>query len=153
MRFTPINDYAADQQAAAFRLWPRSIYPFEVLEAKERISSKGNDMIELRVKLFNNEGKERTIFDYLVDTENTAYKLRHFAKATGMLPQYDKGEMLAEHMVGKTGKCQLGIQKDKTGVYPDKNVISDYVPVVATDAPSATPTPATDPMEDDEIPF
>jgi len=152
MRFEPMTDNAADTQANAFRLWKRGLYDFEVVEAEDRTSKAGNDMVELQVRIYNQEGRSRVIFDYLVATEATGYKIRHFASATGMLAQYEKGELDAKQMLGKTGRCQLGIQKDKQGLYPDKNIINDYVPKVAGGESGVSSAPAADEM-DDEIPF
>jgi len=147
MKFKPMSDLDADTQANAFRLFQRGIYDFEIVEAKERISSAGNNMMEMRVKIFDKEGHFRTIFDYLVDSDATGYKLRHFAKATGLLAHYEKGKMTAQECEGKAGRCQVIIQKDRNNVYPDKNVISDYLPMLAVGAAPATS------LEDDEIPF
>lgn len=144
MRFQP----KTEQEVAAAGLWPKGAYDFEVTEATEKQSSKGNDMIELVVRLYDTEGRTRKVFDWLVDTDGGAYKIRHFAEAVGMLPEYEKGEMQAFHMIGKAGRCEVVIQKDKTGAYPDKNSIADYV-VGGTATPGAK-TPA---MVDDEIPF
>lgn len=149
MKFTPINESAAHTQANAFRLWPRGLYDFEVLEALDRCSQSGNDMIELHLKVTNAEGKARVIYDYLVNTEGMAYKIRHFASATKQLETYDKGELTANDCLHMSGQLQLGIQKGKDG-WPDKNVVNDYVPVV----PGAPLIKSKAPEEmDDEIPF
>lgn len=155
MKVTPMTDKAADDQAKAFGLWPRGLYDFEVVEAKERVSKAGNDMIELVVKVYNPEGRYRQIFDYLVETDATGYKLRHFAKAVNLLAQYEKGELSADDCVGRTGRCQLAIKKDNNGVYPDKNVIQDYEPVVheSTKPLVSTGGTTTNKDFDDEIPF
>ena len=123
MRFEP----KSEAEIAQAGLWAKGTYDFEVAEANEKVSSKGNDMVELIVRVYDQEGKSRKIFDWLVSTDGAAYKIRNFAAATGMLPDYEKGELRASEMVGKTGKCELIISKDKSGQYPDKNAIADYV--------------------------
>lgn len=150
MKFQP----KTEKEVAEAGLLPNGAYDFEVLEATEDQSKKGNDMVKLKLRLYDAEGSQRTIFDYLVSTDGGAYKIRHFAAATGMLDKYESGELRAEDMEGKSGSCQIAIQKDKTGQYPDKNTVRDYL---ADDggAPRATPkvpTPAGG-MDDDEIPF
>lgn len=145
MKVTPISE--ADANAAG--LWKRGLVDFEVTDAKEKLSKAGNDMIELLVKVYNAEGKSRTLFDYLVSSEATAYKVRHFAAATGMLPQYEKGELRALDCVGKTGRCQMGIDKGKNG-YPDRNNISDYAVKVGGEPLIASMS--TEELDDD-IPF
>lgn len=150
MKFTPMSEAAARTQASAFGLWPRGIYDFEVSEAKDRISASGNPMIELNVTVYNKEGHTRKVYDYLIDSEKTGYKVRHFASSVGMTKEYESGELDASALVGKAGKLQLYIKKDKKGAYPDKNAVSDYVPVV----PGAPLIASSAPEDmDDEIPF
>lgn len=149
MRVTPISE----KEAAESGLRKRGLYDFEVLEAKERTSKAGNDMIETNVKLYDSEGHNFRLFDYLVSSEGMAYKVRHFASATGLLPAYEKGDLIADDCVGKTGRCQIGIQPAKDG-YPAKNIIQDYVPMKAG-APLIASMSAKDVAKelDDDIPF
>jgi len=146
MKFTPISE--AD--AATAGLWPSKIYDFEVIESADETSNAGNEMIKLNVAIFNDEGKHRKIFDYLVASEKTQYKVRHFAAATGLLPLYEKGELRAEDCMHKTGRCQVRLEPAAKG-YPAKNTIGDYVPVVAGAPLIASKAPEE--MQDDEIPF
>jgi hypothetical protein len=111
--------------------FPAGVYDFEVSAAKDTFSKAGNDMIELQVTVHDNEGRSRKIFDYLVHTDGSAYKVRNFAIAVGMLAEYERGEMLAEDMMGRTGKCRVFIKKDKDKQYPDKNAIGDYLKPLA----------------------
>lgn len=122
-------------------------YDFEVVDAEEKQSKSGNEMVELKVKCEGADGRPFTIFDYLVSTDGMAYKVRNFAKATGLLAEYEKGDMAAEYMLGRTGKCKVAVQPAKGG-YPAKNVIADYIGI--GDAAPASKTPA---LVDDEIPF
>lgn len=123
MKVDPITEKQAEESG----LRQRGLYDFEVLEAKDRLSKAGNDMMETRVKLFDSDGRSFSLFDYLVNTDGMAYKLRHYASSTGQLAAYEKGELRAEEQPGKTGRCQVGIQPAKDG-YPAKNIIQDYVP-------------------------
>jgi hypothetical protein len=145
MKVNPISE--ADAMPPG--LWKRGIYEFEVVEAKEKLSKAGNEMIEALVKVYDKEGKWQNIFDYLVSSDGMAYKVRHFAAACGMLVAYEKGELRADDFVGKTGRCQVGIQKDKNGQYPDKNTISDYLPAGTQKLIASVDTKDID----DEIPF
>lgn len=119
-------------------------YDFLVVDAIEKRSSKGNDMVELKLQMEDSEGRQFTLFDYLVSIDSMAYKLRHFAETTGLIAEYEKGDMAAEYMQGRTGKCKVGTQPAKAP-YPAKNIVTDYVG-----------TGATEPVKqlvDDEIPF
>lgn len=151
MRVTPISE--ADAKAAG--LWKRGLYDFEVLTAMDACSKAGNDMIELELKVYDTEGKPRIFKDWLVSGDHplTAAKVRHFASATGQLPQYERGELKAGECVGKTGRCAVGIEPEKGG-YQAKNKVSDYVPLVAG-APLIASMSAKDVAKelDDDIPF
>ena len=151
MRFTP----RSEDEIASANLWPAGEYDFEIHNAEDTESKAGNDMTKLTVHVHDSEGQYKTVFDYLVDTEGGAYKIRHFAEATGLLPQYERGELMADEMIGRTGRCKLNVQKDKTGQYPDKNGIADYL---KSKTPSAAPKPAARVKVaagdiDDEVPF
>lgn len=131
MRFDP----KTEKEIAEENLWPAGIYDFEVLEAEDTVSkTSGNEMIKLRVKIFNEESETQTIFDYLLSS--MPGKLRHAAAAFGVLADYERGSFDAFSCIGKVGKCKVSIQKDKTGQFPDKNGIADYiVPAPETAAP------------------
>lgn len=114
------------QEIAEAGLWPAGIYDFEIIEAEDTTSkTSGNDMIKLKVKIFNESGQSQNLFDYLLDA--VAYKLRHAAEAFGLLDEYEAGGFDAIDCIGKTGQCKVKIDKDKSGAYPDKNGIADYI--------------------------
>lgn len=148
MRFQP----KTEEEIAVANLLIGGDYPFEVVNAEEQTSKAGNDMVKLRLNVINAEDRGHTIFDYLVGTEGAAYKLRHFAESVGLLAEYERGEMTADQMVGRSGTCQVGIQKDKSGQYPDKNVIRDYVVPKKNGNGADKPKSAKDDF-DSEIPF
>lgn len=136
-----------DAEIETMNLREAGEYDFEVLDAEEKQSKQGNEMVELKVKLEGADGRSFTLFDYLVSTDGMAYKVKHFAKAVGLLSEYEKGDMAAEYMLGRTGRCKLAVQPAKGG-YPAKNVIADYIGT--GDAARVEKTPA---LVDDEIPF
>jgi hypothetical protein len=122
MNFTP----KTEQQILDSKLWPKAVYPFEILEGEDKVSQGGNNpMIELKVKISRPDGSARTITDYLVGLEKTAEKLRHCCAACGLLDKYDSGSVTGSDLRGKRGKLRLGVEKKKG--YTDRNVIADYV--------------------------
>ena len=153
MRFEP----KSEKDIAEGGLLPLGNYDFEVQEAEEKVSKTGNDMIELKMRVYDNEGQGRTIFDYLVSTDGGAYKIRHFAYAVGLGESYERGELQASNLHGCTGKAKVFIKKDKSGQYPDRNAIADYLPPAnGSTAPNntAVPRPPYKAAElDDDIPF
>ncbi len=148
MRFTP----KTEEQVSAGSLFPKGEYDFEVFAATDtRSKSSGAEMLALQVDVYNIDGHKTRIFDYLLDGERSAYKLRHFAEAIGMLEAYATGELKDYQCVGRTGTCKVNIQKDKTGDYPDKNTITDYV--VRGAAAKPAPVRRDETTEESEIPF
>ncbi len=150
MKFTPKSDKELAEEKL---LLPEGQYPFEISQGENKVSKAGNDMIELLVRVFKEDGTFLLISDYLM--EAVLYKVSHACKACGLEDAYNKGELHGKDFVGKTGYLKLGIQKDKNGVYPDKNVIKDYI--VSEDGEKA-PKPkgsvaASNDIKDDSIPF
>ena len=145
MRVNPMSE----KEIAEANLWPAGTYDYEIIEAEEQTSKAGNDMIALRVKLFNAQGSSIVVDDYLVDSPKAAYKVRHCAEASSLLGEYEKGELLARDLTHRTGKCKVVVSKDRNGQYPDKNQVADYLR--PDSAAPAAPKPA--PSIDDEIPF
>lgn len=154
MQFKPYSD----KEISEMNLWPKGEYDFEFGAAEEKVSSSGNDMIVVEVKLYNAEGRSRMVTDFLLPTEAMAYKLKHACEAVGLLDSYEAGTLNAVDLTGRGGRCKLGIQSDKKGQYPDKNVINDYVvDKTARGEVGAFPPKSkqamVDPSLDDEIPF
>ncbi len=160
MRVNPISEQDAEAQSNS--LWPDGLYDFEIKDAEETTSAAGNDMIRLEVWVFNKDGGRRMLFDYLLDS--VPWKLRHFAESCGLLAAYEAGDLIANEIVGRTGKCKVGTQAAKDQ-FPAKNTIRDYIKsadakqpseprstaVRATVASLRAKVPAGD--LDDEIPF
>lgn len=144
MKFTP----KTEKQIQEENLRPAGTYSFEIVKAEDKISSKQNEMIELTLKVFDNDGNSFLVNDYLL--ESMAFKLRHAADACGLIDRYEMGTLQAIDFDGKTGQVKIKISKDKNGVYADKNTVGDYITEknVVTNSVSASP-----PMIDDTIPF
>ena len=151
MRFEP----KTEKQLAEENLLPKGTYPFEVMKATAKQSKKGNDMIELELRIFAQDGKERGLRDWLMPA--MGFKLFHFCAYAGLSQQYDAGTLTSHDCEGKTGFLELTIQEDKTGEFPPRNSVKDYVrPEFRKDAkPALTEAQASNaysaPTED--VPF
>lgn len=139
----------SDEELAVMNLVPDGQYQFEVIKAEDTQSKSGNDMIKLQLKVWDLEGREHTIFDYLL--EAMPKKLKHFAKHLGLIAKYESGELLADDCVGKCGTLDLVIQEDKTGKYPPRNSVADYVE--KKDFVNHGSTVKEDDLFNDTIPF
>lgn len=139
-------------------LLPNGWYPFTINDATEKVSKKGNEMIEVNVRVYGEKGFS-FVRDFLMDTEFGAFKLRHISDTCGILDQYESGGINADDLTGKEGFCKISIKKDKTGQYPDQNQIQDYareVPKKKEDEvkpEGAKKSAANDEAEEDDIPF
>jgi hypothetical protein len=130
---------------------------FEVLEATEKYSkSNGNPMIELKLKAWDEEGREGNIFDYLMlnNTNFALRRIRHFCYSCGLGEHYEKGTLSGLDCVGKQGKIKIDIKKAENG-YPDKNIVKDYITETNGEVKKsdASFTSAQDEKFDDDIPF
>lgn len=132
MKFVPMTE----EELARASLLEAGVYPFEVLSAQDKISKTGNEMIELKLNVFGNNGENVHVFDYLL--EKMSFKLRHFCEATGLLSLYERGELEAIVCPEKQGFCKIAVDKGNAN-YAAKNVVQDYLKPETT----AKPIPLT----------
>lgn len=134
---------------------------FEVLSAEDQVSKTGNEMIKLHLKVWDCNGKQGTIFDYLL--EKGVWRIEQFCEST-LIPvaKFKSGELNAVDCSGKTGKLTIKTQKDKSGQYPDKSSVSGYLPRKNSNESSKSNLGQTDTVSnkanktsdfDDDIPF
>lgn len=151
MKFEP----KTEEEINAANLLVGGDYDFEVANAEEGQSKAGNDMIKLTLHIEGEEGRRHTVFDYLVGSEASMYKVRSFAECVGLLDYYNKGELQAVQMPGRTGRCQIGIDhKDKA--YAPKNIVRSYQKPGTKGNGAMPPPKAAQPKRepiDDDIPF
>jgi len=105
-------------------------YPATIRDAEEKTSKAGNSMIEI-VWLLESGA---TIYDYLVFSPKTAYKIDQFLSAIGIAPEKGKElEIVAGALEGKRAYIDVVIEpanKDEdTGkvIWPEKNKVANYV--------------------------
>lgn len=169
--YQPKTEEEIEKEEAENSLFPPGTYGFEVIEfakfgdtttifTKDTQSSKGNDMMQIALRVYDQEGKSRTLVDYLLDAMSR--KLRNSAYACGLGPEYEAGTLCAEKYLGKQGNLELVIQKGKKkddgsdDFYPDRNSVKDYVILDGVE-PLNSGTLAKEAIEtqemEDEIPF
>lgn len=113
-----------EKQLQSELLIPAGVYPFTVTTAENKKSKAGNDMIELELRVFMPDGRERGLRDWLM--EKMAFKLFHFCAYTGLATKYEAGTLEAGDCVGRSGFAKIIVQADKQGQYPDRNSVADY---------------------------
>jgi hypothetical protein len=147
MKFTP----KSEREIVEDGLLQPGTYDFEVAGAEERVSRANNDMIVLKLHVYDDKGVRHFVTDYLL--ESIAYKLRNAAVALGLQEDYEKGHLRAANFVGRPGRVKIGIKKDPTGQYPDQNNVRDYVRPDANGSDGAEPARRAPPIVDDKIPW
>jgi hypothetical protein len=159
VKFSPKSEEELRAEAEKRGAWPNGVYDAEIVSAEEKISSKGNDMIEMTLNVYH-EDTQRQMKDWLV--EAMAFKLRHCCEAAGLSAAYEAGTLDAWQLESKAVKVKLTTETyiGTDGVSRKRNKIADYVTTEPAHAPartaaSAPPRPATKPADPfgDDIPF
>ena len=166
MQFTPKTEKEIQKENERLLLPVRKEpYPATVRTAVDKTSKSGNEMIEIKLEVFTDDGSSRFVTDYLM--EAMMHKLLHFAEATGNTGKYEAGVLSADDCEGKDLFVKIGIDP-ANGNFAAKNVVKDYVSpqselrhdATQEDEPKAAPKYAPKPPKDsdldvapDDIPF
>jgi len=140
----------SDEELAKSGLMENGVYDFEVISAEEKTSSKGNAMMEIKLNVFEHDGTIRNVRDWIMP--QMAKKFKHFHNACGMMDKYEAGNLEANDVIGKTGKCVIKSEPytNKDGLEVFSNKVDDYVKRDNLEAYNK----ASSKVElDDEIPF
>lgn len=129
-----------EEQINTLNTMPDGTYDAEVAEFHDKdknhnplMSKNGNPMTLVKLRVWDTNGQIHPISDYLVDMQQMAFKIRHFAEATGNLDKYEaEQEITGMDCFGKRIKVVIGTQApqpkpDGSGFYMAKNVVKDYV--------------------------
>ncbi len=147
MQFKPMTKKELDEMG----LLPDGFYLYEVTNAENAVSRAGKEMIKLTLKIWDMNGRQRILSDYLL--ESMPKKLFAFCESNSMLDKYDTGTLNAHDCVGKSGqvhiKRQKGNMKPDGTQYPDQNSVYDYLKV---DNHKESVVKG-DEFQDDSIPF
>lgn len=122
MKVTP----RTEEEIKYLNMLPEGEYNFLVIDAIEKVSDAGNEMINLVLQV-NNNNKIYRIYDYLIDIEKMSFKFRHCCDSLGILDKYESGNVSSKDFIDKKGRAKFIIQKDKKGIYNPKNVVKDYI--------------------------
>lgn len=152
MLITPKTDEQIEQersqQTSKYQPWPAgTVVDYQIKEATDAVSKNGNDMIKAHIDVYNDKGEVKPITVYF-----GSWNDYHFSRINR--ERYEAGQVDAQDLFGKTGKCVLGIekgsQKDDGTFYADKNNIKEFLKPVESVKPS---TKKIDDELSDSIPF
>lgn len=138
MRYQP-ND-------AAPPLFADGWYDATVLQAEDTISkSSKNPMIDTTFRVFGGTGEPILLHVYFVaGMQASLSRLKSLCKVIGI--DFDAGEILPDQLVNYDLAVYLKTREDKSGEYPDKNVIAKFAERGNTNAVQGGDT-------EDDIPF
>lgn len=116
---------AGAPEQRTFTILPAGKYPFRVLDANQQRSKAGNDMIELKLDFYDDDGNSSTVWDFLVFTEKSVWKVDHFLKSCGMHPgEGQEIDLNPNEFIGFEGMGELRIGKTDKGV--ERNEVAAY---------------------------
>src|SRR5262245_12527897 len=124
------------EEGSSYDLIPAGKYPAEIEDARVTVTKNGNgQMVNLRWKIVAGEHENRIVFQTIliqhtsVDAQKFGrQRFKDVAVACGIKDPITDLDVLKY----KTCVIHLGIEKDKTGEYFDKNRVSRVTPVGKT---------------------
>jgi|SRR5690348_11273691 len=133
MRFTP----KTEEEIRQINLFKDGDYPYEVIYAEDTHVKNGKNIgveqIKLKIKAFNEEGRQTIIECYL--SELMIHLLKHYCDVNNKTERYNSNELFANECLSDSGGLvRLGIEKGKpipndpdNKCWPDRNVVKDFV--------------------------
>jgi hypothetical protein len=111
-------------------LLPAGIYDYFVEKAEEKVSSKGNFMICLTLKVHDSMGRQRPVFDNLM--ESFEEKLFSFAESNGFQDSYGQGELSTQMCESASGTVEIIIKPSRidsnNNEWRARNEVKKYLP-------------------------
>lgn len=136
-----------------FTLIPKGVYPAFVFSIEEKVSTTGNDMLKVVLKIADGEFKGRQIFTSLVFVEAAMFKIKEFLTACGVNVPKKAVDIDFSKCMGKKIKIEINhrASKDK----PDELFadVKKYISPTAAPTSSTTPPATHDDDDDEALPF
>lgn len=118
-----------DPKEADANLLPEAWYDAIVMDAIDTVSKKGNDMMTVTFKIYDDRGLQPLIDRYFVKSQAGLSGLKKLCRAVGVAEEvFQGGEVDPMDLRGKPLRVLVKIQKDETGRYDDKNVAAAFEP-------------------------
>lgn len=117
----PITYEAKD----ASKAWPAGDYDATLVKVEDAISkTSGNEMQKWTIKVYNSQGKETTIFNYV--TGAFPLSIKFLAKALGKEDDFKANRFQADDYVGSNFRVTLSVEDN--GEYGEQNKIKAWLP-------------------------
>ena len=149
---------------SGFELLPAGEYDVEVIEADERTSKNGNQMIALTLQARHPDGYDSRVWDFLVSVPAAVFKIKMFCEAAGLQSQFEGGRLTAEDCVGAKAVATIIIEDGRES-FSDRNSIQEYrtgggpargistQPAATTQATAEVSASTPLPVTEEDIPF
>lgn len=138
--FTNVSD--------TFELIPAGTYKAHVFELTEKVSTAGNDMFKVVLKISEGELKGRQVFTNLTFVENAMFKIREFLLACGAKVEKKAVNIDFSKCIGKQIKIIVSHRTNKdTG-----DVFADVKKFLSLDADTSGSTTGNSNIDSD-LPF
>jgi len=147
--------YTSSNEAPKFHHLPAGDYPVTIVEATETVSrSSGADMIKLTLDAEAPDGATVKVFDYLVASPSSAWKIDAFRRALGEEVVLGEAvELSAADLLGRTLHARLKVEEFNGN---ENNKVDAWLAPKAggsTSRPAAPAAPAVQPEDDGNEPF
>jgi hypothetical protein len=138
-----------------FDVLPAGTYTCHVFDLQDKVSSKGNDMLKVTLKVSKGEHKGRQIFTNLVFTESALFKIREFLLACGAQIPKKAVDIDFSKCVGKEVKVIIYHRKntDTNETYSDVKKFLALNADAGNDGGQASGSVELNINDDDEVPF
>src|SRR6267154_4560530 len=123
-----------------FQLLKEGEYDAVIRDSKDSVSANsGNSMMDMTVSVFDENGRDHDVRDFLVFTKSMMWKVIHFAESANINKEYEAGQLCSDVAIGKRVRVKIVVEQgseipqDKLkgkplgSRYPDKNKIEDYI--------------------------
>ncbi len=135
-------DVMTEQEALQerYQLLKDGEYDAVIVTSQDKISANsGNPMMDMTLYVYDENGREHSVRDFLVFTKSMMWKIIHCADSAGLLQEYEQRKFCSNLIEGKQVRVKIitenggEIPQDKLNGkplgsrYPDKNKVFDYV--------------------------
>lgn len=122
----------SDIQTSAFNVISEGEGYFRVNEVIEKVSRKGNDMLQVTHQLWNDKGEKTLYVQYIIANEYASDNIYQILLAAGRPDLYPaQGAISPETLLGLKGKCMIateqGQMRDDGSNYPDRSKIKYFI--------------------------
>jgi hypothetical protein len=143
--------YTSSDQTPQYQHLPAGDYTVTIVEAVETVSrTSGADMIKLTLDAEAPDGGTVKVFDYLVGSPSSAWKIDAFRRALGHeVVEGEAVELAAEDLVGRTLRARLKVEEFNGR---SNNKVDAWLAPLAGSSPSPVVSrpPSAKPLSDNE---